>query len=462
MNNATLRPIERLAQAAYDWCQRPLTADIDWATRRALLDWFATTLPGCRQAPATLLADAFAATRGEGKAVCYVDGRVGSPRYAALLNATASHTVEFDDIFKDGGYHPGSSTIAAALAVAQDIQAPREQLQRAIVGGYEVGCRIALAIQPSHYRFWHTSATVGTMGAAVSTAMLLGATPGQIAHAIALASSFAGGHQQNLQGEGMAKPLHAGHAADAGLMAGIAATKGVTASLDSLHASNGFAAATSDSTGDWAMALEGIGDWTPITRMTVKNHGCCGHIFPALDGLKALQASVPITPEAIESIHIEGYGATYSMCHRPTPSTAQEARFSIQYCIAAFLVLGKVRLQAFEPPVLEDARIRALMPKVSVAERADIAARYPRQRMANIIVTTVDGKTYQYLQETRKGDPEDPMSDAELFEKYQELVSGMLSPTTAQSFQEIVMASNELPGSAPLLDSLGALKSNRQ
>lgn len=453
MNTAMPNPLERLARSAYHWNTRPLGAETDWAARRALLDWFATTLPGCNQAPGTLLSEAFSSTRGEGGAVCYVDGHLGSPRYAALLNATASHTVEFDDIFKDGGYHPGSSTIAAALAVAQDSQATREQLHRAIIGGYEVGCRIALAIQPSHYRFWHTSSTVGTIGAAVATAMLLGATSEQIAHAIALASSFAGGHQQNLQGEGMAKPLHAGHAADAGLMAGMAAAKGVTASLDSLHAINGFAAATSDSTGNWDAALEGLDEWTPITRITVKNHGCCGHIFPALDGLKALKTTAPITPESIESIHIEGYGATYSMCNRPIPSSAQEARFSIQYCIAAYLVLGKVRLQAFEPPALEDARIRALMPKVSVAERADIAARYPHQRMANIIVTTTDGNTYQHLQETRKGDPEDPMTDAELFDKYLELASGSLSPSASQFLQEAVMSSNELPGSVAFFDA---------
>ena len=453
MNTPMLNPLERLAQSAYHWNTRPLDAETDWAARRALLDWFATTLPGCNQAPATLLSEAFSSTRGKGGAVCYVDGLLGSPRYAALLNATASHTVEFDDIFKDGGYHPGSSTVAAALAVAQDIQATREQLHRAIIGGYEVGCRIALAIQPSHYRFWHTSATVGTVGAAVATVMLLGATSVQIGHAIGLASSFAGGHQQNLQGEGMAKPMHAGHAADAGVMAGMAAAKGVTASLDSLHASNGFAAATSDSTGNWGAALEGLDAWTPITRMTVKNHGCCGHIFPALDGLKELQASAPITADSIESIHIAGYGATYSMCNRPTPSTAQEARFSIQYCIAAYLVLGKVRLQAFEPPMLEDARIRALMPKVSVSECADIAARYPRQRMANVIVTTVDGNTHQHLQETRKGDPEDPMTDAELFEKYHELASDLLSPVARHALQEVVISSNELPGSVEFFNS---------
>lgn len=442
MNN----PIECLAQVADEWQHRLLTPEVDWATRRALLDWYATTLPGSRHPPATLLSEAFSTTRGTGKAICYVDGLQGAPRYAALLNATASHTVEFDDIFKDGGYHPGSSTISAALAVAQDIAASREQLHRAIIGGYEVGCRIALAIQPSHYTYWHTSATVGTIGAAVSTAMLLGASRQQIAFAIALSSSFAGGHQQNLQGQGMAKPLHAGHAADAGLMAGVAAKHGVTASLDSLHAPNGFAAATSDSIGNWAAALDGIDDWTPITRMTIKNHGCCGHIFPALDGLKVLQETVKITPERIKSIHIEGYGATYSMCNRPSPESAQEARFSIQYCIAAFLIAGNVRLQAFESTLMSNAKILELMKKVTVSERQDIAAKYPGKRMANIIVATLDGKKYSHFQETRKGDPENPMSDAELIEKYDELTAGILSKAKLDQLKNNIMWGSDLPG----------------
>ncbi|PAU74766.1 MmgE/PrpD family protein [Halomonas salipaludis] len=439
-------PIERLAQVANDWQHRPLTPEVDWATRRALLDWFATTLPGTRHAPATLLSEAFSTTRGTGKAMCYVDGLEGTPRYAALLNATASHTVEFDDIFKDGGYHPGSSTIAAALAIAQDVSASRDRLHRAIIGGYEVGCRIALAIQPSHYTYWHTSATVGTIGAAVSTAMLLGASQPQIGHAIALSSSFAGGHQQNLQGEGMAKPLHAGHAADAGLMAGMAASHGVTASLDSLNAPNGFAAATSDSTGNWDVALDGLGEWTPITRMTIKNHGCCGHIFPALDGLKVLRERENIPLNQIQRIHIEGYGATYSMCNRPAPNSDQEARFSLQYCIAAFVVLGKVRLQAFESAMLSDTRVRDLMKRVTVSERSDIAKEYPAKRMANIIVTTNDGKKHIHFQETRKGDPEDPMSDDELIEKYDELTTGILPRPELEQIKNNILWGNELPG----------------
>ncbi|MGN0922927.1 MmgE/PrpD family protein [Ectopseudomonas mendocina] len=443
-------PIQVLAAVAASWQSCDLSESVIWATRRVILDWFATTLPGCVVQPATLLAEAFSPWRGAGNAICYVDGQPGSPRHAALLNASASHTVEFDDIFKDGGYHPGSPTVSAALAVAQDRGATLEQLHRAIIAGYEVGCRVSLAIQPSHYRYWHTTSTVGTIGAAVATAMLLGADAERIAHAIALSSSFAGGHQQNLQDEGMAKALHPGHAADAGILAGIAAAGGVTASLDSLHGEKGYAAATSTTTGDWAAALEGLGQWTPIMRMTVKNHGCCGHIFPALDGLKLLQEQLGFAAGDIDSIHVAGYGATYQMCNRAAPKSAQEARFSLQYCVAAQSVLGGVRLAAFTPETLANPAILALMQKVTVSEDAELAAAYPKKRMAKLVVRLKDGRQINHFQQTRKGDPEDPLSDAELVAKYDELAGSVLAPEKLSALCQTVLYGFELPGMARL------------
>ncbi len=439
-------PTQALADLAANWRHRELGESVTWATRRVILDWFATTLPGCVLPPATLLAKALADDRGSGRAICYVDGQPASARHAALLNACASHTVEFDDIFKDGGYHPGSPTVSAALAVAQDRGASLEQLHRAIIAGYEVGCRVSLAIQPSHYRYWHTTSTVGTLGAAVATAMLLGADAERVAHAIALASSFAGGHQQNLQGEGMAKALHPGHAADAGILAGMAAAHGVTASLDSLHGDKGFAAATSASTGDWATALEGLGTWTPIMRMTVKNHGCCGHIFPALDGLRLLQAREDFAAKDIDSIHVAGYGATYQMCDRANPRSAQEARFSLQYCIAAQSVLGAVRLAAFAPEALAHPAIRALMARVSVSEDAELAAAYPKRRMARLLVSLKDGRQLEHFQGTRKGDPEDPLSDGELVAKFDELAGSVLCQQQLCTLRDTILYGNQLPG----------------
>ena len=446
MNN----PLTALAGIAADWQHRDLTDSVVWAARRALLDWFATTLPGCICPPATVLAHALGPARGGGGAVCYVDGQIGEPRYAALLNGTASHTVEFDDIFKDGGYHPGSSTIAAALAVAQDRDVSLERLHRAIIGGYDVGCRISLAIQPSHYRFWHTTSTVGTIGAAVAAAMLLTDDAESLGHAIALATSFAGGHQQNLQGIGMAKAMHPGHAAEAGVLAAIAASNGVTGDLGSLHAPIGYAAATSDSTGNWDAALSGIGEWTPIERMTVKNHGCCGHIFPALDGLAAICRDNDAVADEIAAIHVDGYTATYEMCDRPEPGSVREALFSIQYCLAVQLILGKVRLDAFRDDIFRRDDIRSLMTRITVSEDAELAAAYPSRRMARVHVRMADGREFSHFQKTRKGDPEDPLTDDELIEKFVELASTTVSSDAVEKLRDDVLCGNALPGPVAL------------
>lgn len=443
-------PLMELARAAESWRTRDLTGRVGHDTRRAVLDWFAAMLPGCVEGPAVALSRALAAGRGDGEAVAYVDGARGTARHAALLNGTASHTVEFDDIFRDGGYHPGSPTISAALAVAQAEGASAEAFHRAVIGGYEVGCRIAMALQPSHYRNWHITATVGTMGAAVSTAMLKGCDATGIGHAIAIASSFAGGHQENLQGQGLTKPLHCGHAAEAGVLAGLAAAEGVTGSPESLHAPHGYAAATSDGTGNWSAALEGLGDWTPISRMTFKNHGCCGHIFPTLDGIRVMQARRAFGPEDVARIEIHGYGPTVAICDRMEVNNARDARFSVQYCAAALLHTGAVRLLAFTPEALARPDLRDFMNKVTVVEDGQIAAAYPARRQARLKIALNSGEVIEHFQPTRKGDPDDPLTDAELFEKFDELAAEVLDAEESARLRDAIMSSDDLPGGVSL------------
>lgn len=443
-------PLITLAHAAHGWGRCDLPPDVVHDTRRAVLDWFGALLPGCVETPALVLSRALAFDRGTGAAIAYADGVQGSPRYAALLNATASHTAEFDDIYRDGGYHPGSPTISAALAVAQAEGASADAFHRAVIAGYEVGCRIAMALQPSHYRDWHITATVGTMGAAVATALLKGCDATGIAYAIAIASSFAGGHQENLQGDGLTKPLHCGHAAEAGVLAGLAAAAGLTGSLDSLHAPHGYAAAASDTTGNWAHALAGLGDWTPISRMTFKNHGCCGHIFPTLDGLRALQARHAFGADDVVRIYVRGYGATAAICDRIDVVTARDARFSVQYCTAALLITGSVRMAAFTHEALARPDLRAFMPKVHVAQDAALSAAYPSQRQAILRVELIDGTVLDHHQPTRKGDPDDPLSDAELMAKFDELAAVALDADAAQSLKNTIMTTHDLPGVVPL------------
>jgi 2-methylcitrate dehydratase PrpD len=444
-------PLLALAEHAASWRGRSLLPEVERHARRALLDWFAALLPGCRRPPATLLAAALAAERGPGRAICYVDGERSGLRHAALVNAAASHAVEFDDIYRDAGYHPACPTIGAALAAAQAQDATQEDLLRAIVAGYEVSCRIGVAVQPSHYRYWHTTGTVGTFGAAAATAVLMGCDAARTAHAIATAATFAGGLQQAFRGAGMSKPLHPGHAADAGALAAIAASAGVTGALDVLHGPVGFAAATSEDTGKWDKALAGLGERFAITAMTFKNHGCCGHIFAALDAVHDLRAEHGFTASDVARIHVGGYSATKEVCDRPFATTEQEARFSVQYCVGAMLVLGGVRLASFEPESLTNPAIRAIMPKVSVSLDPELADAYPGRRAAKVTIELHDGRRLFRHQPTRKGDPDAPLSDAELSDKFRELTAPVIGDAAAAALLDELWHGDALPGAIPLL-----------
>jgi 2-methylcitrate dehydratase PrpD len=447
---ATDNPLLALAEHGASWRSRELTPHVAHHARRALIDWFAALLPGCLHPPATLLSAAMASERGHGRAINYVDGNTGGTRYAALLNATASHTVEFDDIFRDAGYHPGCPTIGAALACAQAQGSTLEELLRAITAGYEVSCRIGMAVQPSHYKYWHTTGTVGTFGAAAAVALLLGADATRMAHAIATAATFAGGLQQAFRSDGMSKPLHPGHAADAGALAGIAGAAGVTGALDVLHGPVGFAAATSEDTGKWHKALADL-DRVCITEMTFKNHGCCGHIFAGLDGVRALQLANSFSADDVAKVHIGGYSATKDVCDRPSVNSEQEARFSAQYTVGAMLVLGGVRVAAFEPANLNNPAIRAVMPKVSVSMDPELADAYPGKRAAKVWVTLKDGRELYHYAPTRKGDPDAPLSDAELGDKFSELTVPVIGAVASSALLQALWHGDALPGAVPLL-----------
>jgi 2-methylcitrate dehydratase PrpD len=283
--------------------------------------------------------------------------------------------------------------------------------------------------------------------------VLLGCDAKATAHAIATAATFAGGLQQAFRSDGMSKPLHPGHAADAGALAAIGAAAGVTGALDVLHGPVGFAAATSEDTGKWQKALADLDSRICITEMTFKNHGCCGHIFAALDAVRELQAEHGFTAKDVARIHVGGYSATKDVCDRPVVNTEQEARFSAQYCIGAMLVLGGVRIAAFSPESLANPAIRAVMPKVSVSLDPELAKDYPGRRAAKVSVTLANGQELFRYQPTRKGDPDAPLSDAELSEKFRELTVPAIGAAAAEALLALLWTGDALPGAVPLLSA---------
>src|SRR5262245_4842891 len=397
--------------------------------KRAVIDWYASLLPGSRIEPATLLEQALADELDHGRARL-ASGRRATVRAAPLINGTASHAVEFDDIWRNAVYHPGAPVIAASLATAQAHGAGGEAFLRGVIVGYEISTRIGEAVMPSHYKYWHTTGTVGCFGAAAGAATLLRCGKEQVVNALGTVGTFAAGLQQAFRSEAMSKPLHAGRAAEAGALAALAAARGVTGVHDILEGDVGFGAAMSVKP-DWARATAGLGTHYNITQVTFKNHGCCGHNFPSLDAVIELKGRHKLAPKDVAKVRIATYQGGLDVVNNYNPEGDYQAKFSLPYVVAHALIHRSGRLDACGPDRLNDPQLRALMGKVELAADTEMSRNFPRQRAARVEIETVDGRKLAHLQETRKGDPELPLSDAELDGKFIELAAPVVGKAAA-------------------------------
>jgi 2-methylcitrate dehydratase PrpD len=416
--------VERFAAWAVSFRETSLSESVLHHARRAVIDWHAALYPGAVVPPATLLEKALHDELDRGSASLAL-GRKATPRAAALINGTAAHTVEVDDIFREGIYHPGAPTIAAANAFSS------KNILRAIVVGYEISTRIGAAMGRAHYKHWHNTGTIGCFGAAAAAAEALGLDRRRFAHALATVATFAAGLQQAFRMDSMSKPLHAGRAAEAGVTAALMAREGVTGSLDVMA---GFGAAMGDDP-DWEPGLATLGKDFHITRMTFKNHACCGHTFAAIDGALELKKRMKLDPADIEQVEVATYRAGLEVAHYEAPRTPAEARFSLKYVVASALVHGSVRLAAFEPGRLTDDTTRTLMKKISVSLDPQLDAAFPAKRAARVAIRA-RGRREEWLQPTRKGDPDMPLTDQELQNKFEELVVPVLGDERARAVLE--------------------------
>lgn len=423
--------VERCAEFVESMRAAPLAPQVVHHAKRAVIDWTAAALPGAVVPPATVLEAALVDELGRGPARLVL-GRAAGARVAALINGTAAHTAEVDDIFRDGIYHPGAPTIAAALALAQALGANGETFLRAAIAGYEVSTRIAAAMGRAHYRYWHNTGTIGVFGACAAGASVLGLDRGRCAHALATAATFAAGLQQAFRMDSMSKPLHAGRAAEAGVTAALGAREGLTGSLDVIEGEAGFGRAMGDAP-DWDKALATLGRDFNITRMTFKNHACCGHTFAAIDGALAVQAALGARAADIARVRVGSYRAALEVSGIEDPRTAAEARFSLKYVVAQALRHGSVRLAAFAPERVADPETRALMQRIDASVDPELDAAFPTQRAARVEIETRDGRRQALLQPTRKGDPEAPLDDRELEAKYLELAGPVIGEARSRS-----------------------------
>jgi 2-methylcitrate dehydratase PrpD len=283
--------------------------------------------------------------------------------WAALINGTAAHALDYDDYESAGVTHASAVLVPALLALADDRKSSGSEVLDAYLVGFEMLVRMGEGVNMSHYGAgWHATSTIGALGAAAACGRLLHLNTDRLAAAISIATSFAAGYKA--QFGTMVKPLHAGLAAKSGVLAAILASGGVTASPSTLDGPWSFLTLHGGPTppGFGAIAKK-IGQSLAFDEYGVisKRFPSCGSTHVPLESIIKLRARTPFQSEEIAKIEIELPEFAYRNLMYARPTTPMEARFSMHYCAAALILRGHLNLSDFDPEAIRDPALGSLL-----------------------------------------------------------------------------------------------------
>lgn len=410
---------QTLARFIHDTKYENLPKEVVEFTKLCILDWLGSALAGKDKAPIQMIHQ-FVEEMGGNCQSTTVTGIKTSIVNAALINGASSHIIELDDVHKASILHAGTVVIPAALSVAEAKNKSGKELIEAVVVGYDVCYRIGEAVSPSHYYYWHNTATCGTFGAAAAVAKLIGLNQEQIASALGSAGTQAAGLWEFIEDGAMSKHLHPAKAAFNGTVASLLAEKGFTSASKIIEGKRGFFQAMSTNF-DESKITRHLDEIYKITETSFKIHASCRHTHPTIDLVIDIVTGNPIRWEQIDKIKIKTYQLALDITDNPDPSTVYAAKFSLQFCTALALIKEKASLGDFNEDLLWDHDLRELMSRIEVSIDPDINAIYPEKWGAAVDIVLSNGSVLSKQTEYPRGDPENAVSANELIMKFKQL-----------------------------------------
>ena len=337
------------------------------------------------------------------------------PGRRALTMGGCMHVLEVDDLHRGSVTHPGCVVIPAALALAGG--AGGDTFLRAVLHGFEAVCRVGMSVGPTHYKVWHNTATCGPFGAAMAAAALLELDDGTAVHALGNAGTQSAGLWEFLNTGAMSKHLHAGRAAEAGVVAAELAAGGFTGPPAILEGPQGFYAGACPDPDPGAVLRHPDAPWQ-VHATSIKPWPSCRHTHPAIDA--ALEVSAKIDPASVAAVEASTYRAAVDVCDRPLPTSPYEAKFSLQHCIAAALADGAVGFDSFEAEAR--TRLSGLRSRVRVGAGEPYASDYPAAWGGEVTAVLADGSRVTAARRQCRGDPEAALDRDEMAQKARELM----------------------------------------
>lgn len=404
-----------------------VTADVGAGPRelrdyavRAVVDTVAVAVAAGSEPAVRIVSTVFGA-QGGGRATVWADGSKTNAANAALLNGTAAHALDYDDVAEAIHTHPSAVMVPALLNVAEETNATGRQIVDAWVVGYEVQSALGAGMDLDRHfgRGWHGTTSIAPLGGAAAVGRLLGLDVDEMRAAIAIAASMAGGSRQNFGTQ--TKPFHAGLAARDSVLAARLAQAGLTADPSQVEGKLGYLTNFGDGPEGAARVVEEISrPWLLLrTPLDIKPYPCCYRAARTADAAIQLSARTDLDPERVArvSITMEPRGTAPLIHHRP--QTGLQGKFSAEYVFAAGLVDGRVALESFTDAAVQRPLVQSLLSKVAVAEAAVPPAGDLEWEdgYAVVDVELDDGRVFSTRVDIPHGHDHDPLTDAEVDEK---------------------------------------------
>ena len=416
----------RLARHVLEYKGSSIEPDIVKAAKHCLLDWCAVALAGMNEPVSAILRKEFAGSGRNGATVIGA-GRFFSAADAALVNGATSHALDYDDVHPLIG-HPSVAILPAVLAVAEEEGSSGAETLNAFIAGYDAACFVGSIVMPSHYdRGYHSTATVGSFGAAVGAGLLLGLDEQQMRVALGLAGTQAAG-LKSMFGT-MAKPLHAGRAAANGVSAARLARSGFTANPDVIEVEQGFAATESayDPT-----SVKSPSFVTGRVRQTLfKYHAACYLTHSSIEAIRRLQEKCSLRPDDVVEVELHVPRGHLKVCNIGVPRTGLELKFSIASLAAGALTgLETAAIDAYTDRAAQDPML------ASLRERVRVIGDHAPGTAVDVVIRTRGDCVHTLSFDTGIPDPDLSHQETHLVQKFHSLTNPVIGLEKALRLRE--------------------------
>ncbi len=369
------------------------------------------------------------------------------PSQAALINGSASHALDYDDVHLGLNGHPSAPVLPALLALAEQYHASGRDVLTAFIAGYEVECLISAMIGNSHYEAgWHNTATIGTFGAAAACAKLLGLNAEQTAMAMGIAATQAAG-LKSMFGT-MCKPLHAGKAAINGLRAARLASRGFTSRSDALECEQGFAATQSQDFHALPIRPNASAPFA-VEANLFKYHAACYLTHSPMEAVAELSREHHLAPDDVARIQLIVPSGHLKVCHIPGPATGLEIKFSLRHT-AALALMGEdtAALETYSDAMANRPDLMALREKVEVDTKS-----FPRHSAAEVVIDLANGTRLNHAVDVGEPARDVEAQWARLTQKFHSLADPILGAHQADACIDHCTGMEQAGGLSGLLES---------